>query len=194
MKLNSKFKSQISKLTRGFTVVELLVAIGLFSAIASIAVGGFVRALRTQRQVTALISVNDNTFLALEEMARELRIGKLFCANDATGSGTAFSQSCRTLDGVHFHSIAFISGFTNETIEYRLVDGYLEKGVGGAFTKITGGGVLVEYLNFVITGNQINDKKQPRITISLGVTSRSSGSAISTTRLQTTVSARATDG
>lgn len=183
----------IFKKSRGFTVVELLVAVGLFSTIASIAVGGFVRALRTQRQVAALISVNDNTFLAIEEMAREIRVGRLFCADmmnpDGTTSGT--SSLCKNES-----EIAFISGFTNDTIQYQLKDGYIVKIVGGTPTNITGSGVLVRYLNFAKSGNGglMNDGAQPRITISLGVTSRSSESAISTTRFQTTVSSRAPDG
>ena len=56
-----------------FTLVEMLVAIALFSVVVSIAVGGFTRALRTQRQVIALIAANSNMSLALEQMAREMR-------------------------------------------------------------------------------------------------------------------------
>lgn len=188
LRANQLTKSNFVNSRKGFTIVELLVAIGLFTTITSIAVGGFVRALRTQRQVAALISANDNVFLALEEMTREIRTGRLFCANDLTGSGTASSASCAVSSG-----IAFISGSTNETIEYRLANGYIEKGVSGTFTKITGSNALIQYLRFLYSGNFAGDGRQPRVTISLGVTSRTSGAAPSVTRLQTTVSPRGTD-
>ena len=57
----------------GFTLVELLVAIGVFSILISVAVGTFARALRTQRQTAALIAANSNASLVLEQMAREIR-------------------------------------------------------------------------------------------------------------------------
>ena len=79
---------------RGFTLIELVVAIAVFAVIVSVAVGGFVGALRSQRQVSALISVNNNVSLALEEMAREIRTGRNFCdlafPCPADGSGLTF--------------------------------------------------------------------------------------------------------
>ncbi len=180
-----KYTAKI-KTTRGFVLVELLVAVGLFAVIASIAVGGFVRALRTQRQAAALVSANNNVFLVLEQMAREFRTGRLFCANQADGSGTAFLCS----DSGH---IAFISGETNETIEYRLSDGAIERGVSGKFSKITGEKVLINYLRFTIVGNQQGDRRQPRITIAVGVSAKEAGASVATTNIETTVSSRASD-
>ncbi len=63
---------------RGFTIVELLVAMGIFLIVVEIAVGGFVNALRAQKQVAALIAAEGNADLALEQMAREIRTG-YFC-------------------------------------------------------------------------------------------------------------------
>ena len=63
----------------GFTLVELLVTIALFSIIVSIAAGGFVRALRSEREVSAMILSESNVSIALEEMTREMRTGYLFC-------------------------------------------------------------------------------------------------------------------
>jgi len=63
---------------QAFTLVELLIAIGLFSVVITIAMGGFVRALRSQRQVVALISANSNVSLVMEQMVREIRTGRDF--------------------------------------------------------------------------------------------------------------------
>jgi prepilin-type N-terminal cleavage/methylation domain-containing protein len=64
---------------KGFTLIELLVSIGIFSIVVAIATGGFVNSLRTQRQVSSLISAQSNASLVLEQMAREIRTGYLFC-------------------------------------------------------------------------------------------------------------------
>ena len=80
-----RIKYQVSSIKRflrasleGFTLLEMLVAIGLFSVVVSIAVGGFTRALRTQRHLQLLLSVNSNVSQALEVMAREIRTGVEF--------------------------------------------------------------------------------------------------------------------
>ena len=65
--------------TKGFTLVELLVAMALFSILMAIAAGGFVRALRSEREVSAMMAAESNVKLALEQMAREMRTGYLFC-------------------------------------------------------------------------------------------------------------------
>ena len=59
--------------------MELLVAVALFSILMSIAAGGFVRALRSEREVSAMMAAESNVNLALEQMAREMRTGYLFC-------------------------------------------------------------------------------------------------------------------
>lgn len=76
---------------KGFTLIELIVTVALFAIIITIAVGGFTNAIRTQRQVSALISAQSNVSLALEQMSREIRTGYLFCnviGNDQTGPGS----------------------------------------------------------------------------------------------------------
>ena len=81
---------------KGFTLVELLITVGLFTVIVTIAVGGFINAIRTQRQVSSLISAQSNVSLALEQMTRAIRTGYLFC--HAPGS-TTYSPLCNGSSG-----------------------------------------------------------------------------------------------
>lgn len=73
-----KTPSDTIRSSRGFTIVELLVSIAIFSLITSFGVSVFVRALRAQRSVVSLISANDNASLAIEAIAREIRRGRDF--------------------------------------------------------------------------------------------------------------------
>lgn len=182
---------------QGFTLVDLIVALGVFAVVASIAAGGFALALRTQRQAASLIAANNNASLAIEQMAREMRTGRVFCDNrpqpDGGDTGTAGIPSCSAYLSGDRSKIGFIAA-TGETIEYRLASGgAIERGAGGVFVPITGGKVLVFDLKFDIRGNDENDGIQPRITIALGVSSREPGLSESKTRIQTTVSSRPPD-
>ena len=64
----------------GFTIIELLIAMGLFAILISVVSGIFVRSLRAQRVTVALIAANNNASLAIEQMAREIRTGQSFSA------------------------------------------------------------------------------------------------------------------
>jgi Tfp pilus assembly major pilin PilA len=61
-----------------FTVAELLIAVGLFTTIITIAIGAYIKMLQQQSLMTGLMSANDNVSLVLEQMMREIRTGKDF--------------------------------------------------------------------------------------------------------------------
>ena len=176
----------------GFSLVEFIVAVGLFTIVVSIAVGGFTGALRTQRQAVGLISANSNISLALEQMTREMRTGYDFCANGRT---------CLLPEEIEFKNAK------NEIVRYCFASdgdtGWVERGVGGGacssenFKRITADNVSVEHLKFYVSGNlpaslppPAGDELQPRITISIGVTSKEKTIAGNPVDLQTTVSPR----
>ena len=70
-KFKKDYSLSLSKGYRnGFTLPELLVAMGLFLIVISIVAGAFVNSLRTQRATVELIAVNDNISLLLEQIAR----------------------------------------------------------------------------------------------------------------------------
>ncbi len=174
-----------ARLLMGFTLVDLLVAIGIFSVVASIATGGFINALRTQRQISALLAADSNVSLALEQMAREIRTGSNFCLPNIT--------DCLPNELV-------FNNAKGERVNYRLATdgtGTIEKGVtnsnGTKFSKITGGNAKIEYLKFALLGNLSDDRLQSRITIAVGVSAKAIGVSGNVIHLQTTVSPRQLD-
>jgi len=80
--MNMAFE-QKQKMQRGFTLIELIVAFGIFAILVTIASGSFVRSLRIQRVSLQLMAVNDNMAITLEQMTREMRTGYNFCTNSA---------------------------------------------------------------------------------------------------------------
>lgn len=177
---------------KGFTIIELLVTIGLFSVIVAIAAGGFTSALRAQRQVAALISAQANAGLALEQIAREARTGYLFC-HDTSGVPTC---SCTvSVDVWTCSELNFINGYGTE-VNYAIADGGLtKKESGGAAQPVTSDNVFVSNLTFRLFGHQEGDHWTPRITILMGVSPSSTDPVLraNVLNLQTTVSARTID-
>jgi len=172
----------------GFMLVDLLVAIGIFAVVASIASGGFVSALRAQRQISSLMAANSNVALALEQMAREIRTGSYFCVPNTT--------NCPNFP----NELVFINA-NNELVDYRLAaDGAIEKGVTDPITglttfgKITGSNVNIRYLSFILSGNLSDGALPSRVTIAVGVSAKAAGVSANVINLQTTVSARQSDG
>lgn len=170
--IHSRSQKRSPKSSRGFTLIELLVAVSLFSIAIAISAGGFVRALRTQRQVIALISANSSASLAIEQMARAIRTGFNF---ECAGVG----GTCEQLT------------FTNSAggrISYLLEDDALKIQMDdGDPQSLTPADAEIRYLNFILLDDP---QYPPRITVTMGVTARSQGLEGSVTNLQTTVSSR----
>ncbi len=200
----------------GFTLVELLVAIALFTIIVGVAVGGFTNALRTQRQVSSLIATQSNVSLALEQIAREIRTGYLFCHSGVPGSVTP-DPSCGCVVSASNYTPVIPPAYPSEEINGNLptwacnaLDYYTAGGIhvhysisGGSLLRddgtgaqsITGDNVNVQTIKFILFGNIEGDNWTPRVTISLGVSPNSTDPATmnDVLNLQTTVSARLID-
>lgn len=178
MRLRLKIMTQDTKLKiqeKGFTMVELLVAMSLFMVFVVIASGSFVRALRTQRAVVSLIAANDNGSLSIEQMTREIRTGFGF---SLTGNDLNFTNANGT------------------QITYRLNNStnIIEKGEeGDNFKPITATNVRINKLNFYLQGQLDGDGYPPRITIVINISPNIPTIKNISTNFQTTVSARNLD-
>ncbi|MDP2741591.1 MAG: type II secretion system protein [bacterium] len=171
-------KNIFSKNSRGFTLIELMVSLGIFSVVMLIATDGFIRSLKTERQASAFSFVNSNLSSVIEQMAKEIRTGKNFCAN-----GILCSSSSQ---------LSFVNA-NNKTVTYCLENSSIKKNIGvdcSPGQEITGENVSVQYLNFIISGNQNNDGLPPRITILVGASSKNKSASFYNVNLQTTVSSR----
>jgi prepilin-type N-terminal cleavage/methylation domain-containing protein len=173
----SAYNSRNSR--KGFTLVEFLVAMTLFSIIVSIAVGGFVRALRTQQQLVGLISANSNISLTMEQMSRELRTGDSF--------------DCDPSSPPNCPSVNFINS-SGQAITYRLnaADQTIERGVNGVFQAITAGNIQVTSFGINMRFNEVcpPDCYPARMTILISISPKTAGVETTEIHLQTTVSAR----
>ena len=181
--------------TAGFTLVELLIAITLFSIIVSVAVGGFTGMLRTQRQISSLITADANVSFAIEQMAREIRTGSDFCPLGSSGVSLCTCPQTDPMTGaLSCDDIAFVNA-EGQTVVYALQGGILQKSVDGGATydAVTATSITIPYFNVLVFGNTAGDHWNPRITVQIGVASNDSTLVGQGLNLQTTVSARSID-
>lgn len=154
----------------GFTLIELVVAVGIFGLIISMVFGVFVFAAASQRRIIALRNVEDNLRFAVESMAKEMRTGQNF---SAVAGSISFTNAKR------------------QAVIYRLNNGIIEKSSDGgvSYAAVTGSETVINYLNFYLMGQAAGDGSQPRITITAGAASQV-GNQSANLKIQTTISER----
>jgi prepilin-type N-terminal cleavage/methylation domain-containing protein len=169
---------------KGFTLTELVVAMGVFLVAVTLAVGGFIRALKTQRIVNHLMSVNSNASIVLEQMVREFRTGH-------TATTTTF-QSSLCSSGADI--LEFINSKGNK-VTYKAEDGAIKKQecrgsdcTNINFLPLTAANVYVQRLCFIKTQTSSGDPW--RITFLLKISSPNPELQSNVINLQTTVSSR----
>ena len=110
-----------NNINKGFTIVELLVAMSVFVTAMSIISGLFIKTLHTQKILGAVIESSSNTSLMLEQMAREIRLGYFFTTSTVPcgGGQTDFYQGLafKRLRGATSTVVAYEWNTTNSILE-----------------------------------------------------------------------------
>ena len=113
MKNNFSLKNK-----RGFTLIEIMVSLGIFAIVALVAVGAFLKIIDANKQSQSLQTAMNNTNFALESMVREMRVGKNYtCFNGdsptAVSSLSGTTPCARSFPGYDHNGIAFTSSQTS---------------------------------------------------------------------------------
>lgn len=150
----------------GFTLGELTVALSLFMIVIAIAMGTFIQSVRSERAIVSTTSMNNNIAQTLERMAREIRTGYAF--HDSNSSELKFVNA------------------GNDDVSYSLSNSSIMRCLDSVCSPITSDDVLINRLNFILSGIEERDGLPPRVTVSMGVV----GLNEAVLNFQTTVSAR----
>ena len=175
----------------GFTLVELLVVLGLFSSIATLSLGALFNTQAINGRLQETQSILDNINLSSQTIVRDIRFGSdFYCATalPVVGQGETVPtvrKNCRYVDNVPGKVLIFTSAdATNELdrVMYYVQNGILYKDtypyVGTPVTEqMTTNDVTINSLIFYVEGSQTSDGsndyldasdfKQPLVTIFL---------------------------
>jgi len=207
------FKKQQNKkfINEGFTMVELLMSIGIFMFLSLAIIGIYLAFSKNQTHVRASQQLLNDSQYALEVIAREARNDLLLDYNVSSADcasllGSSNYQNCIALKRNSGEVIAFAKNIVDNSLSYFVLTCSNEN----IFTTCTATGyeastpllsptlnkIKVDELGFVILPNTNpfelgGPNEQPRVTIKLK-TSYNSNLAVEKVshRLQTTVSSR----
>jgi len=150
---------KINKNNRGFTLIEIIVSLAVFSTVVLIILGAVLAIMNLQRRTNAFRVAQENLSYAFESMVKEMRTGSLY---ENTLADPA--------------SIEFIND-QNKKVFYRLEDGQIKKcaadgregtecPIPNSYLPLTSTEVAINRLSFVINGSGADDE-QPTVKIIL---------------------------
>ncbi len=167
-------------MSRGFTLLEIIVAVGLFTIVAFLATTSLLILNNAQRRTFFIQTNQDNVRFALESMAREIRTGVTYkSTTDSMGpcAGLSPALSC----------LAFTNSLKQDVV-YKYSSGSITKSINmGTFYPITAPEVLVSAVRFYVAGQDLRDKYQSRVTIVIRATTPGADPNAARLDAQTTV-------
>ncbi len=156
---------------KGFTLVEMIVAVALFSVVMLISVGALLALVGANRKAQALQSVMNNLNIALDGMVRAVRMGSMYhcgggpvktpqnCEGDTLLAFKPFCQgSCEPAN-------RFVYVF--DTDNSYCGQGRLCKSVdsGTNYYAMTSPEIIINSMRFYVIGADSRDLIQPKVVI-----------------------------
>ncbi|MBI4121237.1 MAG: hypothetical protein HY457_03210 [Parcubacteria group bacterium] len=180
----------------GFTVLEMIVALGLFTVVVTVAVGALTALGTASGKAQSARIVMDNLNFSVENIARSMRVGTAYHCGSG---GTALSdpQDCPT-SGERF--IAFLDS-QSRTVAFRLneSEGRIEKSTNcsGALCSdwlgITDPALTITEFRFFVTGAEAGDGIQPKALLVIAGIAGKKDIEETTFNLQTLITQRLLD-
>jgi len=149
---------------RGYTLIELIVAVGLFALIMTLASGAYLVMIGVNRNTQAVSTGINNLAFALESMTRTIRTGTSYHCESSSGGncssgGTSFFVTDQT--GV----LVSYSRSVSDSVCHSGGNGCLVVTRNGTTIALTSPALNVSSLVFYGTGVFTGDGAQARVTI-----------------------------
>ncbi len=150
----------------GFTLIEMLVSLALFTTVITIAIGSLLVLISTSTQVQGQQNVMTTLTFVMDSMTREIRTGKQYLCGDYSfinqdsALDDAFEDCPDGAQGVTPFGISFIEGGDsiskgNKRIAYFFNNGKIWRRVGSGndnLAAITSDGITITRADFFVTG------------------------------------------
>lgn len=189
---------------KGFFLVELIVAVFVFTIVMTVSVGSLIVGIDANKKTQSLKSVLNNLDIALDTMTKTIAVGGNYSCG-ATGEIPPETSDCGVSGDTSFTFLLNEDlngdGSMNDSITYSFetddAGGYLSRTLhsdGGEPIRMTAPEVNITDMRFFVTGSQSSDIHQPRVRIVINGTSPAGPrSAPTEFMVQTVVSQRGPD-
>jgi prepilin-type N-terminal cleavage/methylation domain-containing protein len=169
---------------KGFTLIEMIVVVGIFSVVMTIAMGAIFTIVSANKSAQALASVMDNLNSALDTMSRNTRFGSSFQCNGTNISISRGGQSSCPTGNTWFGLIPYAPGGVEQPLTvYKFIKpsgsdtGSIWRCQAASKNAtsfngdsncvlVTAPEVLIEKLTFFIDGTTVR-QQQPRVFMQL---------------------------
>ncbi|MCX6787706.1 MAG: prepilin-type N-terminal cleavage/methylation domain-containing protein [Candidatus Kaiserbacteria bacterium] len=168
---------------RGYTLIELIVAVGMFALIMLLASGAYLMMIGANRQTQGITTGINSLSFALEAMTRNIRTGTNYdCGGLGDCPGGASSFSFTNANGV--------------PVSYGISASTIQETVGGSQRALTDASVTISSLMFYSFGTpsaRRGDYQQSRVTIIVSGTVSSGPGKTEAFTVQTGATMRGSD-
>ena len=178
--------SKIKQNNSGVTLLEMVVAVALFSVVVLSATEIFRIAIKSQHYAISAQNTQENTMYALEVMAKEVRMAQKVDGSDCTG---LYNILDNRIYYVPSSGELRFKNFNNECVKYFLDDSRLKIGRNGVEGYITPDEIAISNLQFNIVDDLANNK-QSKVTIKMDVKAVGKQEYEQVIKVQTTISSR----
>jgi prepilin-type N-terminal cleavage/methylation domain-containing protein len=173
----------------GYTLIEVMVAVSIFSILIAGPAGSFISALRTQSRSLGLRENIDNASYFMDYISRSLRSVR---KDDIGGKNCLSAPDRKNYEITHSGEGIKFRNYRDECQEFYLDGGRLKEVKDGQELFLTSDDLEVTSANFQVSGEEQGDDVQPRVTISFEI-GRKISPDFSKIQIQTTVSQRNLD-
>jgi prepilin-type N-terminal cleavage/methylation domain-containing protein len=155
---------------KGFTLIEMLIAVSLFTVVVTISIGALLTIFDANKKARSARTVVDNLNISIENMTRIVRFGK----NYHCGTGGALSSPVDCADNVNGNTSMAVT-FYDTTLARDVVVAYKLTTISGsgviqmsyddgAYTSITDPQANIQLLRFRVSGTSTSpDTNQPYV-------------------------------
>lgn len=185
------------KSATGFTLLEMIVSIGIFLTALTIILGALVSIDDAARKTRSERIVADNLSAAIDSMSRNIRVGSNFHCG-CTGLASTTPNDCRMTDDAGSGGDACLvfegqqgdPSNPNDQIAYKLFGGSIERSTdnGATYLPLTAPELLITNLKFYVYGTAPSDD-QPVVTMVVRGSAKTTQRTRTNFDVQTTVSA-----
>ncbi len=194
---------------RGFTLIELMVSVAIFSIVMVIALGALLSIVNADRKANAMAAAMNNVNFSVESMTRSIRTGYNYHCGSAAGGdctsgngGSYFAFSAADGRFVEYRYDTTITGCSNGCISRQTT----KSGIPSGFIPITASDIRISDLRFYLIGycssagrtgadngtSCTADTLQPKVSLLIFGSAQVSG-ATTTFSIQTSVTQRLYD-
>lgn len=177
--MSMKARSTKHKARRGYTLIELIVAVGLFAIIMMLASGAYLIMINVNRQTQAIATGIDNVSFVLESMTRSIRTGRSYSQIGSNTFSFIDQSGCAITYGVS-------AG--------RIIQS--ESGTGCpalSSVPLTAPSVTISAIAFTASGVVAGDMSQPHVIINVAGTVSSGPGKTEPFTVETSATMRGTD-